>query len=166
MKKKLLLCLFVLVALFTITGCGKGARGEDGKTTFTCVKKDIQRNDSLTNVSYTEDVKNIAKVDDDSKLVHYVTSYHYKYPTKESCLESCDAIKKWNDEINEKNYTGGHRETKCNCDNNEFTQEYIYDDIPNLASILRSDIKELKDDNTFDLENWINKYEKIKYNCG
>jgi hypothetical protein len=44
-------------------------------------------------------------------------------------------------------------------------EEYIYDDIPNLDKYVRSDISELKGDNSFDLESWLNKYEKIGYNC-
>lgn len=163
MKKKLVLSILVLLALFIVTGCSKGVKEKD-KTVYTCIKKGIEKSSSYAG-SYTLDVTNTAKLDNDGKLTYYSTKYNYKMKSKEDCNSSCDAATKWNDEINEKKYSGSHRETTCKCDKNEYIEEYIYDDIPNLASIVRSDITELKSDNKFDLETWLNKYEKIGYNC-
>ena len=49
MKKKILLSLFIFIALFTITGCGKGVKEKDektgkDKTVYTCIKKNIDLN--------------------------------------------------------------------------------------------------------------------------
>ena len=166
MKNKRNMILFMLILLITVTGCGKGVKEDDGKTKFTCVKRGIQEKNESSGTSWEEEITHTAKVDDNGKLTYYSSLFHYVYNSKESCEYWCDIKVEWNKEINDNNYSGGHRETKCNCDKNELNEEYIYDDIPNLASILRSDIKELKKDNTFDLETWISRYEKYSYNCG
>ena len=49
MKKKVLLSLLVIVALFTITGCGKGVKEKDektgkDKTVYTCIKRTLIKN--------------------------------------------------------------------------------------------------------------------------
>ena len=170
MKKKILLGILVFVALFTITGCGKGVKEKDektgkDKTVYTCIKKNIDQKSSSTGNTYKLDVTNVAKLDDTGKLIYYSTKNTYTMKTKEECTSSCENATKWNNEINDKKYSGSHRETKCNCDKNVYMQEFIYDDIPNLDKFVRSDISELKDDNSFDLESWLNKYEKIGYNC-
>ena len=167
--KKYILSLMIILALVIVTGCGKGVKEKDeetgkDKTVYKCVKKGIERKNSVTGKPYTLDVTNTAKLDDD-KLVYYSTLNHYTLETKDECEDSCSAAKEWNDEINDKEYAGGHRVTTCKCDSKEYTEEFIYDDIPNLDSILRSDIKELKNNNTFELDKWLEKYEKIKYNC-
>lgn len=168
MKRKIIILL--LISLFIITGCGKGVKKTDektgkSKTEYTCIKKGIEKTSSVDGKKYTLDVTNIAHMDDDGKLIYYSTTNHYTLNSNDECNKSCETATKWNEEINAKNYTGSHRETNCKCDNNEYTEEYIYDDITNLDSFVRSDISELKSDNTFDLETWLNKYEKIGYNC-
>lgn len=164
MKKKVIFGLIAIVILSTV-GCGKGVKTEDGKTQFTCVKKGVEQTSSVSGHTWLEDLTYTAKLDDDGKLTYYSSTYKYMYNSKEACDYWCDIKVDWNDEINKKNYPGGHRETNCNCEKNEILEKYIYDDIPNLANILRSDIRELKSDNTFDLDKWTSKYEKIGYNC-
>ena len=166
MKKKVLLCMLVLLAIFITTWCGKGVKEEDGKTKFVCVKKGIKDSSSTSGTNWKEDITLTAKLDDNGKLAYYSSLYHYMYNSKEDCNHWCDIKVKWNDEINKKGYPGGHRVTTRKCDKNELDEEYVYDDIPNLASILRSDIRELKSDNTFDLDTWLQKKEKNNYNCG
>ena len=158
--------LFVIIVLLVLTGCSKGVKGEDGKTKFSCKKVGIEDSSSTSGTSWEEDITATAKLDDDGKLVYYSTLYHYVYDSEEACNYWCDIKVDWNNDINKNNYSGGHRETKCTCDKKELDEEYIYDDIPNLASILRSDIKELKKDNTFDLDSWLSRHEKNNYNCG
>ena len=164
MHKKKVLFLLVIVLLFTITGCGKGVK-ENNLTVFTCVKKAIEKKSSSTGSAYTLDVINTAKLDENKKLTYYSTKSTYTMKSKEECNSSCEKAAKWNNEINNKKYSGSHRETKCKCDKNEYVEEFIYDDIKNLDNFVRSDISELKDDNTFDLDSWLNKYEKMDYNC-
>lgn len=168
MKKKYIILL--LVALLIITGCSKGVKEKDEKTgkektVYTCVKKGIEDSSSTSGTKWKEDITFTAKLDDDGKLNYYSSLFKYMYNSKEDCDYWCDIKVNWNDEINAKNYPGGHRETNCACDKNELTEKYVYDDIPNLANILRSDINQLKDDNTFDLDDWIQKKEKNGYNC-
>ena len=158
--------LFVVMILLVITACGKGVKGEDGKTKFACVKRGIKQTSDTSGTNWEEDITYTAKVDDNGKLAYYSTQYHYVYNSQEDCNYWCDIKVKWNDEINANGYAGGHRETKCSCDKKELNETYVYDDIPNLASILRSDIRELKKDNTFDLDTWLEKREKNGYNCG
>ena len=165
LAKRKLFVLIMLIAVVALTGCSKGVKEADGKTTFTCVKKGIERTSTLTKAKYTEDVTNQAKLDDNGKLTYYKTEYKYTYDSKEACEEDCSATKDWNDEINKNNYAGGHRETTCSCDKKEYKQAYIYDDIPNLANILRSDLTHLNEDNTFKIDEWVEHYEKYKYNC-
>lgn len=170
MKNKIILSILIIIILITVTGCKKGVKTQDTKTgknrtEYTCIKKGIEKNSSTTDSTYTLDVTNQARLDDDGKLTYYSTKSHYTLKSKDECNKSCDTATKWNDEINEKKYSGSHRVTTCKCDNNEYTEEYIYDDITSLDSFVRSDISELKDDNSFDLDSWINKYEKIGYNC-
>lgn len=165
MKRKVFLSLFILLTICILTGCGKGAKTADGKTQFTCSKNGEAGTSSLIEGSYTHDSKFVAKVNDDGKLEYFSEKDHYTHDTKESCEKSCNDMKEWNDEINAKGYKGGHRVTTCNCDKNEWEQEKIYDDIPNLSSTLRSDIKQLKDDNTFNVDEWIQKKESNGYNC-
>lgn len=164
--KKILIYLLCVTLLVMLTGCSKGVRGEDGKTSYTCIKKGIHDSNSTTNSSWDEDITYTAKLDDNGKLTYYSSLFHYVYDSKESCDQWCDIKVKWNDEINEKKYPGGHRETKCSCDKKELDEKYVYDDIPNLANILRSDISNLKKDNTFELDKWIENREKYGYNCG
>lgn len=163
--KKLSIYLLCTILLIMLTGCGKGVKEEDDKTSFVCVKRGIKDTSSTSGTSWEEDITNTAKLDDNKKLTYYSTLYHYVYNSKEDCEYWCDIKVKWNDEINKNGYPGGHRETKCSCDKKELDEKYVYDDIPNLASILRSDIRELKSDNSFDLDAWLSKYEKINYNC-
>ena len=42
MKRKILFSLLIIVVLFTITGCGKGVKTEDGKTAYKCFKKELK----------------------------------------------------------------------------------------------------------------------------
>ena len=163
MKKVLLIIL--VIGLFSFVGCSKGTKTEDGKTEYTCVKKGVNQSSSVSGHTWKEDLSHTAKLDDNQKLTYYVSTTFYMYNSKEDCDYWCDVKVDWNDEINKNNYSGGHRETTCKCENNEILEKYIYDDIPNLSSILRSDIKELKSDNTFDLDTWTAKYEKYGYNC-
>ena len=169
MNRKVLF-LLIIVMLFVITGCGKGIKESDEKTgkdrsSFSCVKKGIERTSSSTGSTYTLDVTNTAKVDDGGILTYYSTKYTYTMKSNDECNSSCEIATKWNKEINDKKYSGSHRETTCKCDKNEYTEEYIYDDISNLDGFVRSDTSELKSDNSFDLESWLNKYENIGYNC-
>jgi hypothetical protein len=85
-KKKILLGILVFVALFTITGCGKGAKTEDGKTQFTCIKKDKEET-TLSGEKYKNDSKYTAKVDDDGKLIYYEEEIVHKYNSKDVCEE-------------------------------------------------------------------------------
>ena len=167
MKKKLLFSLLFITVLF-ITGCGsEGVKTADGKTEYTCIKNGID--DSIdsngTKMNWKKDITYTAKLDDDGKLTYYSFLTHYMYNSSDDCNYWCDVKTKWNDEINSKNYTGGHRETNCACDKKELDEKYVYDDIPNLASILRSDIRELKSDNTFGIDSWLERFKKANYNC-
>ena len=164
MQKKILLGILILVALFTITGCGKGTKTEDGKTQFTCIKKDEELK-TLTGEKYKNDSKYTAKVDDDRKLIYYEEEIVHKYNSKDVCEEEYDYFKDRNDDLNEAGYPGAHKETTNNCSNNEVKEQKIYDDIKNLHSIHRSDIKQLKEDNSFDVDTWISKKEANGYSC-
>ena len=170
MNKKIIISLLVVVALFMVAGCEK-REGSEKKTTkedkneHTCIKTGIKKTDSVSNYTYEEDITRTAKLDDSGKLKYYYVLEEFKYENKDACEDSCDVTKSWNDEINDKNYTGGHRVTTCDCDKNTYTVEYIYDDIENLDPILRSDITELEKDNTFKLNDWLNKFKKIEYKC-
>ena len=165
MKRKILFSLLIIVVLFTITGCGKGVKTEDGKTAYKCFKKGIENSESVSGTNWKQDITFTVKLTDEGKLNYYSTLYKYMYNSKEDCNNWCDIKVKWNDEINANNYTGGHRVTTCKCENNELMEEYVYDDIENLASILRSDIKDLNADNTFNLDSWLQKRESNGYNC-
>ena len=171
MKKKIIVLLLLFISLFIITGCQKGVKTTDEKTgksrtEYVCKKVGIERENTVgEKYKYTVDVTNTAKLDDDGNLIYYSTLSHYTIPTVDQCNDSCEVAKEWNDEINAKNYKGGHRVTTCNCDKKEYSQEQVYDDIANLDSILRSDISELKEDNSFDLDAWISRYEKVGYTC-
>ena len=156
--KKIILCLLIMLI---ITGCG----ATKDKNTYVCTKTGVKDSSSVTNTSWEDDITRTAKLSDDKKLTYYSTFYRYMYETKEDCEYWCDIKVSWNDEFNDKKYPGGRRETKCACDKKELTEEYIYDDISNLASILRSDIRELKSDNSFDLDSWKALYEKNGYTC-
>jgi hypothetical protein len=169
MKKKLLLSILLFTTVFIISGCGKGTKEKDEetgkeKTTFTCIKNGIEKKDT-DGKSYTMNVKEVAKVDEDGKLTYYSSKSTYLMGSKEDCEKSCEVAKKWNDEINDKNYSGTHRVTTCNCNDKEYFEERIYDDISNLDKFVRSDIQHLKDDNTFNLDEFISHYEKYGYNC-
>ena len=170
MKKKNLIIILFSLTLIVITGCGRGVKEKDEKTgkernVFTCIKNGIEQTSSDKKESYTMSQKEVAKVDNDGYLIYYSSKSTYTMKSKESCEKSCETAKKWNDEINAKNNPGSHRDTKCNCDKNEYSQERIYDDIPNLSKYVRSDINNLKDDNTFDIDEFIKHYEKYGYNC-
>ena len=164
MKKKIVFSLLIMM-LICITGCGKGMKVDGDKTQYVCMKKGIEQSSSTSSTSWTEDITHTAKLAADNKLTYYSTKYHYYYKNKQDCDHWCDIKVDWNNEINKNNYQGGHRETNCNCAKNELIEEYIYDDIPNLARILRSDIRELNSDNTFNLTAWTEKLEKINYQC-
>ena len=164
MKKKVLLGLFVILTLCIITGCGTGVKTEDGKTQFTCTKKDKEET-TLSGEKYKNDYKYTAKIDDDGKLTYYEEEVVHKYTTKELCEEEYGIFKDWNDDLNKAGYPGAHKVTTNNCNDNEVKEQKIYDDIKNLHSIHRSDIKQLKDDNIFNVDEWIQKKESNGYNC-
>ena len=159
MKKKLL--LFIFIVLFVITGCKK--QEEDDSKKYECIKYGFE--ESISGMKWKQDIINTAKIDSSNKLVYYSSTYKYMYETKDDCDYWCDIKVKWNDEINSNRYSGGHGETKCNCKKKELTEIYIYDDIKNLAGILRSDIVDLKEDNTFDLDTWREKRLNNGYTC-
>lgn len=130
MKKKILLGIMVIVLLLITNGCSKGVKEKDKqtgkeKTVYTCIKKGIERKSNSTDNTYTLDVTNTAKLDDDGKLTYYSTKSKYKMKSKEECNSSCEKATKWNNEINDKKYSGSHRKTTCNCNNNEYIEEYI-----------------------------------------
>ncbi len=168
MRRKILLSLFIVCIL---AGCGKSTSNKENtsentkknKNEYVCTKKGIE--DSSGGKSWKKDITHTAKLDDDGKLTYYSTKDENTYESKADCEYWCDIKVKWNDEINAKNYTGGHRETTCKCENNILIEEYVYDDIANLAPILRSDIRQLKSDNTFDLDTWLDKRKNNGYNC-
>ena len=160
MKKKDI--IVILLVMFVLSGCGKKAKDNNKHI---CEKKGIERTESVSEISYIEDVTNSAIVNDEGKLTYYSTLYHYTYNSKEDCFYWCDIKTKWNNDINSQFMNGGRRETKCTCDNHDLTEEYLYTDILHLDKTLRSDINELNDDNTFRLDEWTQKYEKIGYNC-
>ena len=73
--KKFLISLFVIVVLLTITGCNKGVKEKDEKTgqertTFICVKSGIDKQ-ATNGVYYTLGAKQVAKMDDEGKLVSH-----------------------------------------------------------------------------------------------
>lgn len=173
MKKKLVLGLFLLIMIFTITGCGKDtASGEKesnvplkDRKNLTCERKGISQNGGDSYGPYKEDITFVAKMDNDKKLTYYEVLHHYTYESEKDCNYWCDIKKDWNDEINKNNYKGGHRETSCSCNKKVVEEKFIYDDINNLASILRSDIRQLNDDNTFNVEEWLELRQKYEYKC-
>ena len=158
--------LLIIVFLFTLVGCSKGTKTEDNKVEYSCIKKGIQQHSKVTDDDYVEDVLNYAKLDENGKLVYYKHHYTYYYESVDRCNYWCDLKTDWSNNINAKVTDGHKRITTCSCENDKKVEEiYEYNDIPNLSSLTRTDIPELKNDNTFDLETWINKYEKINYNC-
>ena len=173
MKKNFVLGLFLLTLLFTVTGCGKGTSTDEKESgvplkdrkNISCVKKGIEKKGSDSYGDYKQDITFTAKMDDDKKLTYYSQVSHYIYNSEGDCNYWCDIKTDWNNEINAKNYKGGHRETVCACNKKTLDEKYIYDDIPNLASILRSDIRQLNDDNTFDVESWLESKQKYEYKC-
>ena len=162
MKKKIILGLLVIVGLFTITGCSKGTKTDDNKTLFNCVKNNISDGDSD---STTRDIKRSAKVDDDGKLLYYTNDFIYYYDSEDKCNEWCDIKTKWYKDMEEKNYSGLKNTVNCSCSKEKSLEAKSEYDITNLDSFLRDDIPNMKDDNTFELEEWINKYKKGNYNC-
>ena len=169
MNKKLLMLVMLLCLGLLITGCGKGKKEKDEKTgvektVYECVKNDVSDSSSSTNIKWKEDITYTAKLTEDGKLDHYTMKFVYKYENNDNCNYYCDVKTKWNNDINAKNYSGLKRETNCRCDSLEVTENYEYD-ISNLEKTMRIDIKELKEDDSFDLDAWIEKYEKAKFNC-
>ena len=165
--KKLLLIPLCLGLILGLTGCDKAKetkKTKKDKNTHICIKKNIKQHNSVSNYDYTEDIKLTAKMDKNKKLLHYTMDYTYAYKTKENCEDSCDIKTKWNDEINDKNYSGMHRTTTCTCKDKRLQEIYEYD-ISNLNKYLRVDIPQLKDDDTFDLDKWIENKKKYKYDC-
>lgn len=173
MKRKFILGLFVFTMMFVVTGCGKDIASNKNESNvplkdrknLTCERKGIEQNGGDSYGAYKEDITFVAKMDNDKKLTYYEAKHHYTYESEKDCNYWCDIKKEWNDEINKNNYKGGHRETTCTCNKKTLDEKYIYDDIPNLSSILRSDIRQLNDDNTFDVEAWLESKQKYEYKC-
>ena len=161
--KRIVLLILVVISLFVITGCSKGPKTADNKTEYICKKNNIAQTDMYGN-KYTVDNKYYAKLDESDKLVKYSYSATQHYEDKAVCNSSCEIITDWNNEIIEKNYTGFVRSTKCDCSNGDITQVTEYA-IATLDKYLRVDISELNEDNTFNLDKWISKFEKVGYNC-
>ncbi len=162
MKKYLLL---LLVVLLVISGCSKEVKTEDNKTLFTCTKKGVKESSKVTDDTYTKDIKYQAKLDDDGKLLHYTTDFIYYYESVDRCNYYCDLKTEWTNDINKKNYSGFKRIVNCNCSKEKKVQETSEYDINNLDSFLRDDIQKMNSDNTFRLDEWLEKYEKADYNC-
>ena len=165
MRKRLLFSLLLITVLVLASGCKRGVI--EGKTEYTCERKNINDSAVVSTIKMTwkKDITYKISMDDEGKLTYYSFLTHYMYNSTDDCNYWCDLDKKWNDEVNEKNYQGGHRETTCYCDKKELDEEYIYDDIPNLDNVLRYDIKELRSDNTFDISAWVDKYENERFDC-
>lgn len=135
----------------------------DNKTEYTCKKNNIAQTDINGN-KYKVDNKYYAKLDEENKLVKYSYTATEHYEDKAVCNSSCEIITDWNNEIMEKNYSGFVRSTKCDCKKGDITQVTEYD-IKTLDKYMRVDIRELKEDNTFELDTWISKFKKVGYNC-
>lgn len=170
MKKKIMLGMVVL-SLFILVGCNNKESGKKDeietkkdRNLHTCIKKDIEQTNKANGDKYVEDIEFIAKVDDDKKLQNYTMNYTYRYETKEVCESTCDIKTRWNDDINAKKYSGLVRKTECNC-NDKTIKEISEYDIANIDKFLRSDISQLKSDDTFDLDTWLSFYEAKKYKC-
>ena len=165
--KKLLLGTLCLVTVLGLTGCDQtkeNKKTKKDKNTHICIKKNIKQKNSVSKENYTEDIELTAKLDKNKKLLRYTMNYTYTYETKKACEDSCDIKTKWNDEINDKNYSGTKRTTTCTCKDKKVQEIYEYD-IPNLDKYLRVDIPQLKKDDTFDLNTWLKTRKKYKYDC-
>ena len=173
MKKKILICLLVLVGLFTITGCGKN--GESSS------------NANSKNKTYT------CKNTSNSSGLKYLTLYTIelnsknepaKYSIKdgfgnygddiESFNNYCDGLKKAkerNKENLEKYKNTGSMDVVCDNKNMEvyYVMTYNLDvikDIEDYKNISNEIAKYTKADGTFDLDTWKNYFNTDSLKAG
>ena len=160
MKKKLLLSLFIIVALFTITGCEKKVEIDDKITSLsgpTCTQKN-----SYQTLEYIADIQN-----DELKAIDIKTTFEYTDADKYK--STCDNNKKEEKEVNAKNIYVKYRVT---CDEKKQTVsiEKIYDTEksmaePSIKNMLSYVYKYIKDDGKFDLEGWKESNIKDGFSC-
>jgi len=158
--KKVIICLLTVVALFTITACGKK---EETSTTnkkqngVLCKKKfDYQ---SLEYVAIVEN--------DELTSFNIITSY--EYDDLESMKNSCNSNQKEAKEVNAKNIYVKYNVT-CNEKNKTITIEKEYDteksmkekSIKNMLSYVYNYIQE---DNKFDTKGWKESNIKDGFTC-
>ena len=163
MKKKILLSLFVIVALFTITGCGntesksESGNNEKGKNDIVCTR-------SSTYSTYSLERELVFKIDDNNKLTKVVDSSKYSYNDESKYKSDCATVK---EQYDGKEKIAGTEDTyNCN-DSNKTITVVATDIIKDLdADAKTRRYKELNEDGTFNFEEWKSTVgEKNKWNC-
>lgn len=165
--KKIILSLFVIIALLSLTGCGKEVNKtksiKKNKNEYVCVKKNVDQENSVNHVKYKATYEHSVEIKN-KKAKRYRIKTTYVFNTKEECEDSCEVTTDWNNEINEKNYSGFVRKTECSCDRKTYNDITEYN-IEKLDKYLRSDIRSLNDDNSFELDSWLEKHKNSDYKC-
>ena len=169
MKKKLLLSLIILIA-FLSTGCTEDEKkGFVNKirvgATYYCNKEGIDK-ETTTGIKYTLGLKEVAAVNDYGKLTYYSSKATYTFNSEEECETSCNTAKRLNDDYNSKNDLGLRKITNCACDKQEFSEEFVYEDISKIDESIRNNIPYLNDeDNTFYIDNYLYERRENGYIC-
>ena len=150
MKRKLLLCFFVFVSLFILTGCDKRSEKEtlsnDSVNGISCQKKSIDQ--TLEYVAVVEKER--------------LTSFHivstYEYSNLDSMKKACSNNQSEEKELNAKKIyvtykvTCNEKEQTITIDKNYDTEKSMKE--KNIKEMLSYVYQYITEDGTFDVDGW------------
>ena len=170
MNKKIVLSILILIALFTITGCGNTNESKSKNKTYECR---YSKDDNTEGKRYL--TKYIVELNDKNELEVYtlITGFsNYGSETdgyKEFCKglednKQTDLLEKYKDAVS----------MKVVCDNNNNYEAYAQKeykikkikDIEDFSSIYKSLETYMKEDGTFDLDAWKNYFDTDSLKAG
>ena len=170
MNKKIVLSIFILIALFTITGCGNSNESRSNNKTYECR---YSKDDNTEGKRYL--TKYIVELNNKNELeVYTLISGFSNYGSetdgyKEFCKglednKQTDLLEKYKDVVS----------MKVVCDNKNNYEAYAQKeykvkkikDIEDFSSIYKSLEAYMKEDGTFDLDAWKNYFDTDSLKAG
>lgn len=159
--KKVLISLFVIVVLITITGCKKGTESSSNSQV-------VAKGPSCKKESDSQTIEYVTVLDNDELKSFNIIST-YEYTNLDSLKSSCTNNKKEEKDVNAKNIYVKYKVT-CDENNKKITIEKDYDvkkslNESSIKNMLSYVFKYIKDDNKFDLDGWKQSNIKDGFTC-
>ena len=173
MKKKLVLSIFILISLLTITGCDKDNETKNTKSKNNTYECRYSKDDNTEGKRYL--TKYIIELNNKKELEVYtlITGFSNYGSETDGYKEFCNGLK----ENQQKDLLEKYKDVvsmKVVCDEKNNYEAYVIKeykvqkikDIEELSTIYKSLEPYMKEDGTFDLESWKNYFDTDSLKAG